>query len=89
MNQLLVNLKSQRLSLDGNQLTALGGDPEPLLMDGVPRTAVALYLGPRAQVGTGRTVSATQPDPGHVGRWAWPLFLVCPLVAAQVILDSQ
>ena len=33
---LLVNLKFQRLSPDGNQLTALGGDPEPLLMDGVP-----------------------------------------------------
>lgn len=53
---LLVNLKSQRLSPDDNQLTALGGDPEPLLMDGVPRTTVALYLG-RVLAGTVRTVS--------------------------------
>ena len=86
---LLVNLKSQRLSPDGNQLTALGGDPEPLLMDGVPRTTVALYLGPRVLAGTVRIVSATQSDTGHLGKWAWPLFLVCSLVPAQVILDSQ
>lgn len=48
-------------------------------MDDIPGTLVAPYLEPLVLAVTVHTVSATQPDLGHSGGWAWVLFLVCTL----------